>query len=259
VSTRTRPPAPARARPPVDPRVRERWIAARRAEGRRRLRWVLVLVVVGVLVVVAWGVSVSPLLDVDHIVVVGPGDHITVAQIESAAAIHRGDALAWLDTGRAADGVDALPYVKTAQVTREWPDAVRIVVTERSAVAWIEGGGTRAVVDGTGRILATVGDAPAGLPQLVSADAVPKPGSSIRSTGAARVAAAIAGLSAGVRSITATAAGVTLQLVAGPEVRLGEPDRIAVKVRAAAAVLGAMQGRDVHYVDVSVPTNPVTG
>ncbi len=49
--TNTRPTPPARA--PVDPRVRERWIALRRAEGRRRLH--LLLAVLGVLAVLASG------------------------------------------------------------------------------------------------------------------------------------------------------------------------------------------------------------
>jgi hypothetical protein len=32
-----------------------------------------------------------------------------------------------------------------------------------------------------------------------------------------------------------------------------------VKIRAAVAVLDALVGTEVHYVDVSVPTNPVAG
>ncbi len=40
---------------------------------------------------------------------------------------------------------------------------------------------------------------------------------------------------------------------------MGRPTQIAVKLRAALAVLGASQGVPVNYVDVSVPTNPVAG
>jgi hypothetical protein len=131
---------------------------------------------------------------------------------------------------------------------------------ERVAVAWIEGGGRRAVVDGSGRVLELVTGAPAGLPQLASITTVPPVGSwLVHGNAGARVAAGLAGLAGGVRSITSTAAGVNLQLVSGPELRLGDPDRVAVKVRAATAVLAAMQGQVVHYVDVSVPTNPVAG
>jgi cell division protein FtsQ len=241
--------------------VRERWIAARRAEGRRRLRWaVAALVVVGVLAV-AWGVTMSPLLDVERVEVTG-APHVSTAQVESAAGVHPGDPLAWLDTGSAVDGVQALPYVRTAKVERDWPDTVRIIVVERVAAAWVERSGRRAIVDGTGRVLELVDAPPAGLPLLAGDRPVPEPGATIVSDRrGARVAAGLAGLAVSVQSITASDAGVSLQLVSGPEVRLGEANRIAVKVRAALAVIAATfaSGVTVHYVDVSVPTNPVAG
>ena len=52
---------------------------------------------------------------------------------------------------------------------------------------------------------------------------------------------------------------MVLHLRTGPEVRLGPPTQVAVKVRAALAVLQASAGTPVAYVDVSVPTNPVAG
>ncbi len=123
MSTRTPPrPTQAAARPralraegpPVDPRVRARWIAARRAEGRRRLR--IVLSLVGVLVVLgaAYAVVASPLLDVDRVVVKGTV-RTTLAQVETAGGVRRGDAMVWLDAGAAARRIAALPWVRDAR------------------------------------------------------------------------------------------------------------------------------------------------
>jgi len=50
-----------------------------------------------------------------------------------------------------------------------------------------------------------------------------------------------------------------MQLANGAEVRLGDATQLRAKVAAAVAVLGAMGDQPVHYVDVSVPTNPVAG
>ena len=50
-----------------------------------------------------------------------------------------------------------------------------------------------------------------------------------------------------------------VKLVSGPEVRLGQPNRVRTKLRAAGAVLEALQADPPAYVDVSVPTNPVSG
>jgi cell division protein FtsQ len=216
---------------------------------------------VTVLSVVAWGVTVSPLLDIDHVVVTGTTGHTTAAEVQSAAGIHRGDALAWLDTTGAVSSIEALPYVHSARVEREWPDTVTIRVVERVPVAWMASGNRRALMDRTGRVLESVTTAPAGMPQLASTAAVPTAGRTVAPAigEGARVAAALGPLARGVRLITVTDAGVSLQLTAGPEVRLGEPDRVAVKVRAAAAVIVALNGAPVQYVDVSTPTNPVAG
>jgi hypothetical protein len=50
-----------------------------------------------------------------------------------------------------------------------------------------------------------------------------------------------------------------LALRDGPEVRLGPPDHVPAKARAAVAVLATITGARPAYVDVRVPTAPVTG
>ncbi len=246
--------------PPVDPRVRDRWVAARRAEGRRRLWFVVVVAALTALLAVAWAITVSPLLDVDHIHV--HGVHRTpIAELEHAAGIHYGDALTWLDSGRAVAGMERLPSVLRAEVRREWPGTVDITVVERKPVAWVQGhpGGV-AIVDRTGQVLQVRKHPPVGMPQLVGTTISSVPGGKISPTAGAQVAAGLVGLvAAGTKTITVKPSGVSLQLVAGTEIRMGEPTQVEAKIRAALAVLDAMAGTPVSYVDVSVPTNPVAG
>lgn len=186
--------------------------------------------------------------------------HLTATEIEDAAGVHTGDAMVWLDAGDAASSIEALPYVATARLTREWPDTVRIVVRERRPAAWVEGPSGATLVDGTGRVLEVVDQLPAGMPELLGAHVIPPPGGRIDALDAAKVAGALHGIAAaGTKSVETTDHGVVLHLLSGPEIRMGEPNRIGVKVRAALAVLGASAGVPVTYVDVSVPTNPVRG
>jgi cell division protein FtsQ len=204
-------------------------------------------------------VSVSPLLDVDQVQVRGLHT-VTAAEVEDAGGIHPGDAMVWLDPGRAVRGIEALPFVRRAAVTREWPDTVRVTVVERRPVAWVAGPAGKVVVDGTGRVLESVATAPPGMPHLLGARVVPGPGGTVSPKGGARVAAGLTGLlEVGTQSVTTTGTGVTVQLVNGPEIRMGEANQIGVKLRAALAVIAASDGTGVHYVDVSVPTNPVAG
>jgi cell division protein FtsQ len=234
-------------------------VSAQRAAGRRRLRVLIIVGAVGVLLAAAWAVSVSPLLDIDELQVRGL-HHLTTEQVEQAGGIHPGDAMAWLDPGNVTSRIEALPYVGTASVEREWPDTVRITVHERRPAAWVDGPGGKALVDGTGRVLELVLAPPAGVPQLLGTRVVPPVGATIAPVEGARVAAGLTGAAAGgTGSVEVTDHGVVLHLVSGPEIRMGDANRIAVKLRAALAVLGASGDTVVNYVDVSVPTNPVAG
>jgi cell division protein FtsQ len=217
------------------------------------------VVVVAVLLAIAYGVSRSPLLAVDTVTVTG-ASHLTAEQVLDAAGVHEGDALVWLDTGAAVSGIEALPYVRGATLRREWPDTVRITVHERTPAAWVDGPAGKALVDRTGRVLETVEAAPPAMPQLLGATLVPPPGGTIDAVGAARVAGGLTALAAaGTTSVEATDHGIVLHLASGTEVRMGEATQVGVKIRAAFAVLDAMQHAPPAYVDVSVPTNPVAG
>jgi cell division protein FtsQ len=252
-------PTPTTTRTPVDPRVRERWIAARRAEGRRRLRVVLIALAVVFALGAAWAVIASPFLDVDRMVVTGT-TRSTIADIETASQIHRGDAMVWLDAGAVVARIDALPWVRAAHVEREWPGTVKIAVTERTAVAWVDSDAGPTLVDGTGRVLERVSGPPTDLPQIADPKLVPPVGATISPVVGARVAGKLQGLArAGTRTIALTPGGVVLGLVNGPEIRLGEPTAVMTKVRAAVAVLTALDGAPVEYIDATVPSNPVAG
>lgn len=247
---------PASSTPPGGPPPRRRNRPAVTSRGRRRL--LVVGVAVAAVLGLAWAVSVSPLVDVDHLKVRGL-HHLSAAQVEAAGGVHPGDAMLWVDTGRAVRAIDALPYVRAVQVHREWPDTVEISVAERTPVAWVAGASGAALVDRTGRVLETVGQA-VGLPQLLGASTVASPGARIDALGAARVAGALSGIArAGTASVEETDHGIVLHLAAGPDVRMGPATQIGVKLRAALAVLAASNGTPVAYVDVSVPTNPVAG
>jgi len=212
-----------------------------------------------VLLTVAYGVTRSPLLAVDTLRVRGTS-HLTPQQVLDAAGVHEGDAMVWIDTGAAVAGIESLPYVRAASVAREYPHTVRITVRERTPSAWVDGPAGKVLVDRTGRVLEPVDAPPPGIPQLLGATTIPPPGGTIDARGAARVAGALHGLAAaGTASVERTDRGIVLHLATGTEVRMGAANRIRTKLAAALAVLGALNGQPVSYVDVSVPTNPVSG
>jgi len=264
----------------IDPRMHERRVTVLREQGRRRLRILLGLLTAACVVGLAWLVVHSPLLAVSSVSVRGAQQE-SAATIAKVAGVHDGDATLFVDGGRVARRVEALPWIEQARVSRDLPHGITISVVERVPVAWVRraapGGAPAAIalVDRTGRVLADVAAPPPGLAELVGVRRAGPPGGTIVP---ARVAVSLMTLPEGLRAqVSRLVLGddaAVLTLAAPPngavpaarEVRLGRLQGTSVqdtatKGRAALAVLDALAGRGqrVGYVDVHVPEAPATG
>jgi cell division protein FtsQ len=137
----------------IEPRFRERRIAVRRAEGRKRLRWLAVLGVVVVLLVGALAVLGSPLFSVEEVVVVGAVYTDEVALAEVVAEIE-GTPTLLVDTQGAERTLRAIPWVADARVTTSFPRSATIEIRERVALAAYQGPDARfRVLDREARVL----------------------------------------------------------------------------------------------------------
>lgn len=261
MTTRTQPraPGPRPASKAIDPRMRERRVAVLRAQGRRRLRWIIGLIVLAALAAAAWAVTHSALLDVERVRVTG-AQQATPAEVRLAAGVVPGDAILFLDTGAVARNVERVAWVDKATVERSLGGEVDIHVTERRPAAWARRAPDRvALIDARGRVLGDAVEPPPNLPEITGLQAVPDAGHDI----APAVADVLAKLppALGLRTTRVTVANdeVTLSLRDGPEVRLGAPQRVAEKARAALAVLTSTAAAPPRYIDVRVPGAPVAG
>ena len=247
----------------MDPRFRQRWIEARRAEGRRRFR-----VLVGITAVVAlgcggWAATDSVLLDLDRVVVEG-AVHTTPDEARFASGLRPGEPMLDIDEKAADRAVESLPWVGEATVHRQWPGQVRIRLTEREAVAVAEADpGAMALIDGTGRVLEWASVAPAGLPVLAGLPPAGPPGTTLGVGGVATLEVAVAlptELRARIAGLApAPGSGGEVELRLNPEgmVRLGPPNDLDAKFTAIRAVLAQVDLRNLAVLDVRRPENPV--
>lgn len=186
-----------RQRPPVDPRMRRRWVEARRADGRRRLRAASAVGVVVALGVGALAALESPLLSVAHVRLSG-AQHESLAQVSAAAGLTSHRHMISVDAVAAAGQIERLPWVAKATVSRQWPDTVAVRVVERVVVAEVAAASSSAqpgagdpgmtsagaalgatqlgLVDATGRVLSWVSAPVPGLPTLVGVGTAGRPG-----------------------------------------------------------------------------------
>jgi cell division protein FtsQ len=242
----------------MDPRIEARRADVRREVGRKRLR---VLVLVAVLVVVTVGSYLtveSPFLDVDHVDVTG-AIHLTPARVRAAAAIEPGRALLRVDLGAVARRVEQLPWVARARVRRSLPGTLRIQVVEAKPVGFVSSRGRVAVIGPDDRVIAWTRSVPAGAVEITGVRQVPARGQLLSPAGTARVIAALpAEIRLRVRSIALRPASVVVLLDAG-EVRIGAVADLPAKFSAALAVMHSSYAtRPFEYIDVSVPTDPVS-
>ncbi len=257
-------------RPTVDPRFRRRWAEARRAEGRRRLRVLLVGAGTVLALGAVFGALNSPLFAVRRVVLVG-NRHTPRSQVLRAAGLRPGQTL-MIDavSARAVRAVDALAWVQNVSFVRRWPWSVVVKVQERSPAALVNAGsaGTVDVVDRTGRVLEAVParSAPA-LPVVTGAtgaapgqDVKPAPpvgGSELDELLQAAAAAPRALARDHVRFAYSSDRGlVAYWRPAGAEVVLGSASELRFKLEVLAELASRVNLSGYSLVDLTVPDRP---
>ncbi len=190
---------------------------------------------------------------------------LTPEQVIGAADVPPGTSLFSVDTGAVTRRVEALNLVASATVSKEWPDILKVTVTERVAAMAVKmANGGYDLIDSDGVIVRYVKAKPAALPLLKSV----LPGGALRGTPEVATAAAVLAelqpwLAKQVAQVSApqVASGideVTLTLRDGKTVRWGGTDHAAQKNRELSILLPGHS----RHVDVSSPAtvaHPLTG
>ncbi|QZY27957.1 cell division protein FtsQ/DivIB [Nocardioides coralli] len=230
---------------------RSRRAFARRQWSRRWLtwRWVLAGVLLLALVVGAgWLFLFSSVLAVAAVEVDGE-QHLGESEVREVADVTRGQPLARVDLAAVRSRVRALALVRDVEVTRQWPDTIRIGLEERVAIAVVEIGGRVRGLDLEGVVFDDFGPA-AGLPRVqTSADA----GRDALREAAAVVASLPDELAATVDHVeVATVDQIELELRDGRRVVWGSAEESELK----AEVLTSLLSQRGSTYDVSVPGQP---
>lgn len=230
----------------------------RRADSRRRLRrWLLAVLGVVVLVALVWLVWFSDVLGVRTVEVEGLTS-LEPSEVREVADVPLGTPLARLDTVAIQGRVAKIERVERVEVERAWPRAVRIVVTERTAVAWTTVDGTLRALDRFGVDFRDLSKEPKGYVE-VTTDATDPRQRQLAIASAASVVAFLRRedpeLVEQVQAVDApTRDAVTLDLTKGRTVTWGS----AVDSPQKLEVLRALLEIDASGYDVSAPEQPTT-
>ena len=243
----------------IDPRIAARRDAVKDEKRRRRSRLWLVAAIVVAVVVGAWFITRTPLLDIDRIKVQG-ATMTTVEDIISASGIQPGEALLEVDASASASQIRQLPHIESAAVVRNWNGTIAITVTERVPVALAAGAdGVAMLIDGFGRVIGphVAGD---GVETVLIGVEAGSPGTSVENVSGALEVASL--LTPGMRNRIAgiaTAPDGSLNLALTPQgiVIVGPPTDLPAKVDSLRIVMGQVDQRDLASINVVNPTTPV--
>jgi cell division protein FtsQ len=219
---------------------------------KKRRAWrvaFLALAAAGIVAAAVWVLVGSPLLVVRSVTV--SGTHlVSRSEVVVASGVQPGTPLIRVNTARAAARIVAIPQVRSAQVTRSWPNRLVIVVRERTPELVLPAyGGGYDLADADGVVLQRVARRPADLPLYPTV----APEGALRGNPDLVAAAAVLGeLPARVRrsviSVTAPSPDqVTLHMAGGITVLWGGTDRSGAKARELTVLMRA----HMHYYDVS--------
>ncbi|WP_286928199.1 MULTISPECIES: cell division protein FtsQ/DivIB [Aeromicrobium] len=222
---------------------------------RRRSRWRIAGVVLLVLVVAAavWAIWFSSLFESREVTVSGT-EHVPVDRVVRTAEVPLGTPVLRVDTEAIAERVATLKPVESVKVERDLPHTIRIVVTERDAVAWVDRSGTPWAVDPSGVVYRPLNSRPRHLPEL-DVDVEDRRVVAATARVAADIAAGDRDLLGDTDTITAeTRDSIELALSKGRTVVWGSAEEAQAKL----SVLRPLLQIDARSYDVSAPERPTT-
>lgn len=237
---------------PARPRVADATggLARRRRRSRRAfwIRLAVGVVAAALLGAGIWLLWFSAVLSVQRVLVTGT-DALSGSDVTAAAQVQLGRPLARQDIESIAERVAALRAVESVQVSRDWPQSVRIAVVERTPVLAVRTPSGYSLVDAAGVSFRTVDSVPA---RVAVAEVSPGDGALLKQVGEV-IEALPASLGGSVASIQAESAdSIILVLRNADRIVWGSAEQSAIK----AQVLVPLMKHQASVYDVSAPGNP---
>jgi cell division protein FtsQ len=227
--------------------------------GRSLLLWLAL--VAGVLVAV-WGARASSVFAVERVRVEGAPPAVA-RQVETATVDAVGQSLLEIDAREIEDIVRALPSVAGASVDRSFPNTLVVKVSAEKPVAVVRSRHASWLVTGSGKVIREIKTGSMRVfPRLwVTRGVGVRVGGTLPPSlaPATRALAAVqeARIPRRVKAVRSGDGQLTLVLRRGPEIRLGGPTDLRLKLAVAARVFPLLAD-GAAYVDVSVPERPVS-
>ncbi len=248
----------------IEPRLRERRAAVKRALGRKRLRWLLfgtVVVILGVGVLAVLGSGLFAIKE-DNVTVTGVV-YADSSRVDAVVDDLVGTPALLVDIQAAEEELEAIPWVDEARVRVSFPHTATIEIRERAAMTTYQSPDQRyRVLDREGRVLAVLDGYPIAYVLVTGPDPVDLDPGQFAPQGYAAASELAKNLTESIRGqvvridVTADGSRLVLFLDDGTEVRFGAARDLFNKLLRLETTLANNPEREPGVIDVS--TNEVT-
>lgn len=244
----------------MDPRLRARRIAVKRAVGRRRLKWFVLAGVIIAVLTAGLAVLGSSLFEVNNLDDISISGARRISQPDLDAAVDRilNHPVLLIDTHSIEAQLERTPWVRSARVTTDFPHGASIELLERVPLATYAGpDGRFRIIDVEGRVVDVIDNQPVEFMLITGQGVNASPGTSAGDA-FTHAAELVQALSTAVRSRTESVGvtdigGLTLQFHNGAVVSLGAPTDLLDKLTRLEAFL--KRDNDTCTTAIDVATN----
>lgn len=241
------------------PRIEQRRAQVQDAKLRGRKRRLLAVVAVAVLALLGYGVTQSPLLDVDEVRVIG-ATRTRPNTLREVSGVEPGDALLGLDLESAERRLLELPAIEAVESERTWSGVVTFEVREREPVARIDSPDGVLIAARDGTVIEITDEPDPTLPVISGAMFSSAVGARVPTelSDAVEVAGSIpADIARVTERIELSVDGLALRLRGGGRIELGDARELEAKYDAVRAFLGQVDLSCLDEIDVRAPLVPV--
>lgn len=222
----------------MDRRIADRRRTVREAGARRRMKWILALILATLLGALAgWLLFESSLMAVSEITIDGAARTDVPAIIEEAG-VHEGMPTISADADELAARITSHPWVAGADVTVTWPGSISVTVLEHTPLAWVSAGDAWVLAAADGSVLEAAAQASDRYPTVTVGSSAVVPGEVLDpvAIGAIAFVSALTDPYRAGATVTGTPEAVAA-VVDGHAVSLGHPVDMAEKAKALEALL----------------------
>ncbi len=234
------------------------------SQSRSKKQWLLITACIALaLSIISIGLLESPLYSVKQIEISStdqdPINRLERMRLNELIKTANGQPMYRNNFVGIEQNIEQISSVASVNLEKSWPNTLKIAIVKRQPVGYIETDRGFALVDEKGFVFSKVEDALPGYPSFAGLNTIEFARSISDKTFVNVMREAPSEIQNQIIQVKVENSKYSLELTAGINVELGDSSDLKTKLAITWSILQAKKRSDIRYIDVSVPSLPVSG